>query len=372
LKKKILYLFSDTGGGHRSGANALINAVNTIKPGAFDQEMVDVFAEGSSFLNIFAKLYAHVIKYSPQFWGMLYYFLDDEKKLERLEKISRPFILKALAEIIKKKKPDIIVSVHPLVNHLTVTAIKESGRKIPFIVVVMDPVTLHRSWVTPDPDLYIVATEDAKRLAVKFGLSEKKILVRGMPIDPKFAKGPQNKISLRKEDNLALDKFTILLMGGGEGGGGMLKIVKEIEKSGLDVQLIVIAGRNKNLKDQLDKNIPKSSIPMKIYGFTDQVYRIMSQSDLIITKAGPGTIAEALAMNLPIIITSWLPGQEEGNVDFVVKNSLGKVTKDPQRIVEIIKDLKVRDTYQKIQKNIEKARHPNAALDIAADIIKFL
>jgi 1,2-diacylglycerol 3-beta-galactosyltransferase len=94
MKKKVLYLFSDTGGGHRSGAKALMNAVEGTKPKQFDQEMIDVFAECSGFLNIFAKLYSPVIKYTPQMWGMLYYFLDDEKKLQQLEKISGPFILK--------------------------------------------------------------------------------------------------------------------------------------------------------------------------------------------------------------------------------------------------------------------------------------
>jgi 1,2-diacylglycerol 3-beta-galactosyltransferase len=110
---------------------------------------------------------------------------------------------------------------------------------------------------------------------------------------------------------------------------------------------------------------------MKIYGFTDQVLKIMSQSDLIITKAGPGSIAEALAMNLPIIITSWLPGQEEGNVEFVRQTGVGRVTKDPKEVVDIVRELKIGANFQRIQKNIEKARHPNAALDIAADIIKY-
>ena len=100
VKKKILYLFSDTGGGHRSAASAIIKAVGS----RADQEMIDVFAEGSGFLNVFAKLYSPVIKYSPKMWGMLYYFLDDEKKLERLEKISRPFIHDKLTKIIKTKK----------------------------------------------------------------------------------------------------------------------------------------------------------------------------------------------------------------------------------------------------------------------------
>lgn len=372
MKKKILYLFSDTGGGHRAGAKALIGAVEQSRPDTFEQEMIDVFAECSGFLNIFAKLYSPVIKYTPKMWGMLYYFLDDQKKLEQLEAISRPFILKELTKLIKEKKPDAIVSVHPLVNHLTVQAIQDSGLKVPFIVVVMDPVTLHRAWITPKIDLCITATDEAKTHAIEYGMPADKIVVRGMPIDPKFANGPLDKKSLRIEDGLDPDKFTVLLMGGGEGAGGMYEIIKEIDNSGLSAQLIIIAGRNKQLEEKLKKNKAKLKVPMKVYGFTDQVAKIMSQSDLIITKAGPGTIAEALAMNLPIIITSWLPGQEEGNVEFVKKAEVGKVTKDPKEVVSIIKEWGDASNYQDIEKNIEKARHPNAALDIAADIINYL
>jgi 1,2-diacylglycerol 3-beta-galactosyltransferase len=77
MKKKILYLFSDTGGGHRSAATAVMRAVDHLHKDKYSQEMIDVFATCSGFLNIFAKLYGPVIKYSPKMWGQLYYWLDD-------------------------------------------------------------------------------------------------------------------------------------------------------------------------------------------------------------------------------------------------------------------------------------------------------
>lgn len=373
MKKKILYLYSETGGGHRSAASAVIHAVKHHKGEQYDQQMVDVFAECSGFLNIFAKLYAPVIKYSPQFWGMLYFWLDDQRKLNRLLKISAPFILEELTKLIKREKPDLIVSVHPMVNHLTVQAIKNSKLEIPFVLVITDPVTLHRAWVVPEVDLCIVATEIAKRNALKYGMPEEKIKVVGMPIHPKFALHGKQKEKARKLNDLEPKRFTILLMGGGEGAGGLYKIIRSIDNSKLKkIQLIVIAGRNQKLEQKLKAEAHKFSFPIKIYGFTDQVPEIMAESDMIITKAGPGSIAEALAMNLPIIITSWLPGQEQGNAEFVVKEGVGHITKDPKRIVRIIKELQNRIEYEKIRKNIERVRKPHAALDIASNILKFL
>lgn len=364
--KKILYFFSDTGGGHRSAAAAIMRAVEQQSGEKYAQEMVDVFAATSGFLNVFARLYAPVIKYSPRLWGQLYYWLDDERKLEQLERISRPFILKELARLIKEKQPDLIVSVHPLVNHLTVKAIRESGRRLPFIVVITDPVTLHRAWITPGADQVIVATPEAGRLAVKYGMPEKKIKVIGMPIDPKFS------IKSPGKDGRARRRFTILLMGGGEGAGGLDEIVQEFARRKFDGQLIIVAGRNRKLELKLKKEAPKFGFPLRVFGFTNQVAELMGESDLIITKAGPGTIAEALAMNLPIIITSWLPGQEEGNVEFVVRENVGRVSKDPRRVVELVGELRRTSEYEEMKRNIKRVSRPGAALDIAREIAKYL
>jgi 1,2-diacylglycerol 3-beta-galactosyltransferase len=367
MKKKILYLFSDTGGGHRSAALALIRAAEKLKKDGVHQEMIDVFAACSGFLNIFAKMYAPVIKYSPKLWGQLYYWLDDERKLEQLERLSRPFILRELKKLILEKRPDVIVSVHPLVNHLTVKAIRETGISLPFIVVITDPVTLHRAWIAPQVDRCIVATPAAKKNAVRYGMPERKIRVIGMPIDPKFIDKAEARA---KAGNKARGLFTILLMGGGEGAGGMAEIIEEFERTGFDGQLIIIAGRNKQLEKKLKAR--KFSFKTKIFGFTDKVPELMGESDLVITKAGPGTIAEAMAMGLPIIITSWLPGQEEGNVEFVVRENVGRVSKDPRRVVELVREIRETNEFREMKENIKKVSRPQAALDIAREIFRYI
>jgi 1,2-diacylglycerol 3-beta-galactosyltransferase len=372
VKKKILYLFSDTGGGHRSAATAIMNAVEHLRRNSYSQEMVDVFAACSGFLNVFAKLYAPVIKYSPRLWGQLYYWLDDEKKIEQLERWSRPFILKELTKLILDKLPQVIVSVHPLINHLTVRSIRESALEIPLLVVITDPVTLHRAWITPGVDRVIVATPEARKLAIKYGMPPSKVKVIGMPVDPKFLLRGKEKEAARKRDRLHPHLFTVLMMGGGEGAGGIYSIVEEFERTAFDGQLIVIAGRNKLLEARLRRQSAKFAFPIRVYGFTDQIYELMSESDLIITKAGPGTIAEALAMNLPIIITSWLPGQEEGNVEFIVRENVGRVSRDPQETVALVARLRQTRQFEEMQRNIKRVSRPQAALDIAREIFSYL
>lgn len=366
LKKKILYLYSDTGGGHRAAAKSLMAAVKQLRNNEIEQEAIDVFARGSSFLNVFARAYAPVIRYAPWLWRMLWFSLNDNKRLALLEKISTPFILDNIAKIFDEKKPDILVSVHPLVNHLSIKAAKKIGHHVPYVTVGMDPVDLHRSWISPDTDVMVVATEEARQICLREGLPENKIKVLGIPIDPRFSevhdkKGAKLKLGLKE------DAFTVLVMGGGEGAGNIYDIVNELNKSKLDMQLIVICGRNEALKNKLTgMNL---RFPASIFGFTNEVPSIMDASDIIITKGGPGAIFEALAKDLPMIITSWLPGQEEGNIRYVLSHNIGKVSKDPAQIVPLIESIR---TDALIKENIKKIKKPQAVFDIAKLILDMI
>jgi 1,2-diacylglycerol 3-beta-galactosyltransferase len=366
VKKKILYLYSDTGGGHRAAANSLISAVKQLSGGEVEQEAIDVFAQGSSFLNVFAKAYAPVIRYAPWLWRMLWFSLNNDKSLYVLEKISTPLILNNIAKILKEKKPDILVSVHPLVNHLSIKAAKKIGHNVPFITVGMDPVDLHKSWISLDTDVMVVATEEAKKICLAQGLPESKIKVLGIPIDPRFS-GTQDKQKIRQEMGLKKDLYTVLVMGGGEGAGNIFDIVSELNRSALDMQLIVICGRNEALKNKLTgMNL---RFPSNIIGFTNEVPSVMSASDIIITKGGPGAIFEAMAKDLPMIITSWLPGQEEGNITYVLSHRIGKVSKDPKNIVPMIEEIRADNS---IKENIRKFKKPQAVFDIARLILDML
>jgi 1,2-diacylglycerol 3-beta-galactosyltransferase len=283
-----------------------------------------------------------------------------------MEKAAAPFILKKMANIFRDKKPDLLVSVHPLVNHLSIKAARQAGMRIPFITVGMDPVDLHKSWVSKDTDVMVVATEEAKQICIKEGLAENKIKVLGIPIDPRFSETLDKK-AVRAEFGLKVDIYTVLVMGGGEGAGNILEIAEELNRAEFDMQLIVICGRNKQLEDKL--NGMKLRFPAKIFGFTNEVPKVMDASDIIITKGGPGAIFEALAKDLPMIITSWLPGQEEGNVDFVLKHGIGKVSTDLKDTVALINELK---NDGSVKDNIAKAKKPHAVFDIADLILEQL
>lgn len=366
MKKKILYLYSDTGGGHRAAANALMSAVKKLRGDTIEQESIDVFASGNRFLNLLALSYAPMIKYAAWMWRLLWFGTNNKIMLNMLEIISTPMIRGKLMRIFKEKHPDVLVSVHPLVNHLSLKAVKKMGVRIPYVTVGMDPVDLHKSWVSKDTDAMVVATEEAKKICLREGLAEGKIKVLGIPIDPRFSE-PLDKNTVKQEFGLKKDVFTVLVMGGGEGAGNINDIVDQLNASDLDMQLIVICGRNESLRIKLENM--KMRFPKKIFGFTNEVPKVMDASDMIITKGGPGAIFEALAKDLPMIITSWLPGQEEGNIKFVEAHRIGRVCTNAQKISQMIKELR---SDPSIRANINKAKKPHAVFDIAELILTFL
>ncbi|MFH1286748.1 MAG: glycosyltransferase [Candidatus Magasanikbacteria bacterium] len=364
--KKILYLFSDTGGGHRAAANALISGVEEIAEKKVHQKMIDVFAECSDFLGAISKLYGPIIKFTPVVWGKIFSQFNSEGRIDKLIKAARPFLLKDLSKTIQSYNPDIIVSVHPLLNHIAVEARKKIGLHIPIVTVVMDPITVHKSWICPDIDLLIVATDEARETAIEFGMAKEKIRQIGIPIDPRFYEKGDKK-AIRKNMKLNPDLFTILLMGGGEGAGSLFDFAKSIDSADLAAQLIVVCGKNEKVKKELED--ASLSIPHKILGFSNNIPDIMDASDLIVTKAGPGAIAEAITKELPIIIISWVPGQEDGNVDFVRNRKIGFVEQDPDEAASRIKKLLDDRTFDMIKGEVRKAATPNTTTKIAKEIL---
>ena len=314
-------------------------------------------------------MYAPITKHFPILWGALYHVTNNKLYIVIMDKISDPFVSKKLQELIKEKNPDIIVSVHPVTNHIAAKAMKRINHNVPLLTVVTDPVTFHRVWICPQVDKIVLATEDAKTLCRKYGFGLDNIEVLGFPIDPKFFKTSSPKRELRETIGIAPGKFTVLFMGGGEGGGNIYEFISELNKGNLDIQLIIITGRNHLLKKKLEDNSSKFKFPMKIFGFTDQVADIMGASDLIITKAGPGTIIEAVSKSLPIILTSFLPGQEEGNVEYVLTMQLGDMVKDRKGIVQAVQNIMQPENYKRRVSALRKENKPNAVYDIAKLIL---
>ncbi len=393
-QRTILFLIADTGAGHRSAANALRNAINILaeeehrtwlerqqnevggepapEPPTYRIEIVDVFEEYGRFpLREAVKLYGPTIRYNPSLYGRFFHITDKAQSVAAVKNVAGPMVHKGLLRLITNVQPDVIVSIHPMLNHVTVEALAELGLKIP---VVTDLISVHHAWFAPGADGYIVPTEQARQLYLKRGLDPQRVHVLGMPIDPKFTLPLPSKEELRSK--LGLDRHlpTILLVGGGDGAGGLRTAVQAISQARLPVQLLVVTGRNKRLFVHLQRMRADLRVPAKIYGFVHNMPEMMHAADVIVTKAGPGSICEALACNLPIILSGFVPGQEEGNVTFVTANGAGVLARTPIEMVDALRRL-IKPGSQILREQLANARRlsrPGASFDIVKHILSYL
>ena len=383
--RTILFLIADTGAGHRSAANAIRNAITilaqqeqenrAITSTNYRVEIVDAFEEYGRFpLREAMKLYGPAIRYNPRLYGQVYHLSNQAQSVSAVQSMATPLIHKGLLRLISTVQPDVIISIHPLLNHVTLRVLQDLPFHIPFITVVTDLVSLHYAWFAPGADAYIVPTERAREIYLERGLNPELVHMLGMPIDPKFTLPTESKQELQRKLGLTPGKPIVLLVGGGDGAGGLRSSVQAISQARLPVQLLIVTGRNTRLYAHLQRIRSSLRVPAKIFGFVHNMPEMMRASDVIITKAGPGTICEALACGLPIVLSAYVPGQEEGNVTFVTENHVGTLAYD---LVEMINELRLltkpgSEVLQEQLKNARKIARPNASFDIARSILSFL
>ncbi|HEX2993763.1 MAG TPA: glycosyltransferase [Anaerolineales bacterium] len=361
-KPHIVFYFSDTGGGHRSAAEAIIEAMQLEYKDQVTTEMVDFIKDYAPRpFNYAPEMYPYMVK-APQLWSASFHASDGRARARVLTTTLWPLARQAARTLVKSHPADLIVTVHPFANSFVLRALGKD--RPPFINVVTDMVTTHALWFDTRADLILVPTENARARAIKYNMPPEKVRVVGLPVADRYCQPLGRKSALRKKLGWPLGKPIVLLVGGGEGMGPLAKTAQAIDTSGLDIGLVIVCGRNQRLKVSLESQ--KWENPTVIYGFTRDMPDFMRASDFIVTKAGPGTIAEALNAQLPIILYSKLPGQEDGNVTFVKEEGAGVWAPKPQDVVRALTRWISRPEERKqVIENCRRAGKPKAARMIA-------
>lgn len=361
-KPHIVFYFSDTGGGHRSAAEAIIEAIHLEYGEAVTTEMVDFFKDYAPLpFNHAADMYPYMVR-APKLWSASFHATDGRARARVITTTMWPIARQAAISLVRSHPADLIVTVHPFANTFALKAL--GAHRPPFINVVTDMVTTHALWYDNRADLILVPTETARQRALKYHITPEKLRVVGLPVADRYCQPIGRKSVLRNKLGWPVDKPVVLLVGGGEGMGPLAKTAAEIDASGLDIALIIVCGRNQRLK--VDLEAQKWENPTCIYGFVRGMPDFMRAADYIVTKAGPGTIAEALNAQLPIILYSKLPGQEDGNVTFVEEEGAGVWAPRPIDVVRALTRWISRpEERSKVIENCRRAGRPEAARTIA-------
>jgi UDP-N-acetylglucosamine:LPS N-acetylglucosamine transferase len=369
--KKVEFIFFDAGGGHRSAANALKSVVEE-QARPWEVRLFNMQEELDS-LDIFKKITR--IRFQDLYNRMLAkgWTLGSEYLLPPMHGIIRLFHrgqVKMLTDIWRRDQPDLVVSVVPNFNRALFQSVQAANPSTPFVTILTDFADYPPHFWLEDQDHFVICgTERAYQQALATGKRpEKTFLVSGMILRPAFYK-PLNHDRAAERRKLGLDpgKRTALMLFGGEGSNAMLKIARDLQESDLDLQLIAMCGKNTKLADRI-RSLP-ARVPMHVAGFTSEIPYYMSLSDFFIGKPGPGSISEAIAMKLPVIVqrNAWTLPQERYNADWVIEKKVGIVVESFNKIRQAVTELLEPARFREYQANV--AAIDNRAVFEIVDIL---
>jgi 1,2-diacylglycerol 3-beta-galactosyltransferase len=370
MDPSVLVLFSDTGGGHRAAAKALTGALRELEPSVRVVACDPMIGEGSLALRRVVSLYPPIIQRARPVWGLIYHASNTPPTWAALRAAYGPQVRRVVWRKIRETDPDVVLSVHPMVTSPACGAIRRSGRQRGLMTVVTDLVEFHRAWAFPGVDLLVVPTRRAWEEVVAYGVPEERLRLLGLPVDLRFRPpAPGEREALRRRWGLSERRRTVLVMGGGEGSGNLLEQVRALASQPHEWQVIVVCGRNEQLRARLSRL--RFDTPTVVLGFVDTMPELLRASDLVVTKAGPGAIAEALATDVPLVLTGYLPGQETPNVDFVIESGIGTYAPRPDELLDAVQRLLAGDgtELREMAERAAEIAHPYASLDIARECL---
>src|SRR5258708_30768075 len=339
---KILIIPSDTGGGHRSAAAAIVDGVQKLfESESYAIRVVRAVEESHHLSAKLVRFYNWMLR-NRQHWMKYFYWAMNRVRPETRE-FFHSRCIGYVREIFERWCPHIVVSVHPLTQHIIARVLKELklADRIPLVTVVTDPYYgFWKGWACDDVSLYLVASGEARQQLIDYGIAPDRIKISGMPVHPKFDfPGEQAAHAARTALGLDAEKFTVFLNAGWEGGGNVPEIFRELVRGELDVQAIFLAGKNEALKNEAETMAAGARFPVKVIGYSDEGEKLMRAANVMISKLGGLSTFEALNCRVPIIadVTTRPMPQEASTVNLIVKGGAAVLLQRASDIVPVVR-----------------------------------
>jgi processive 1,2-diacylglycerol beta-glucosyltransferase len=380
--RRVLVLTSDTGAGHRSVSNALIEEAR-LRPGA-GIELIDIDpylplpalpvsdapAEPPTPFDRLAPLYNPMIVKAPWLWGAIWYGTNNGLALGAYLRTLGEIVVRRIARAAERIEAEAIVSVHPLAIHAMVRARSKLGQpNLPLMAVVTDLVDVHRWWADPEVDQYVVGSDVAGAALERLGVHHSRIAPLGIPIRRTFREAVLTAREARERVALDTELPLVLVTGGGAGAGRIPEtgqaIARVADQGAPPFQLAALAGRNERALAALRRET--WPVPTMTGGVVPNIAEMMTAADVLVTKPGSLTVSEALVMGRPLVLGKPLPGQEEGNIGYIVKAGAGLHYRSPGEAAEavayLLKDPEARWEMGRSAMRLAKPRATERTLD---------
>ena len=353
--KKVAFFYFDAGGGHRSAALALQQVI-TGQDRPWETSLVNL-QEQLDALDIFRKLTGIRLQDHYNLLLKKGWTLGTGAMLKGLQVVVRlyqPALVRALCDFFRANPADLVVSLIPHFNRALWLSLKAVLPGTPLVTILTDIADFPpHFWIERQQQYLICGSDRAVAQARQMGHTDAFILrTSGMILNPRFYEPVTvDRGAERRRLGLDPDLPTGLVLFGGEGSSAMLGIARRLQSPPRPLQLILICGRNAKLAARLRAIEPR--IPMFVEGFTREVPYYMHVSDFFIGKPGPGSISEAIAMKLPVIVerNAWNLPQERYNCEWVREQGVGLVLRNFRGIGPAVEELLDPATHARMRAN---------------------
>ncbi|WP_037325647.1 glycosyltransferase [Anaerovibrio sp. RM50] len=362
--KSFLIVTASVGSGHEKAAAAVAEAIQSQHPHAVIN-IIDFMSMKTSWINALMKnCYLNMLHFVPNLYEFMYQFTAGKKKGGFVKWAMSSVIVYSMKAIIKKYRPDTIICTHPFPADAVSHLLEHKKADFDSCAIITD-YSVHQMWVCPKLNHYFVAIDSMRDQLVEFGISKDIIHVSGIPVSQPFCHS-YDKAQSRRELGLSMDMPVVMMMGGGLGLGGMDAAMDQLEKIKEKLQLLVIAGRNEELKKKVEALALKSHHNVIPWGYTDKVPVMMAASDVLITKPGALTLTEAMSLGLPMVLHEPIPGPETDNARFMSEGGMAIWLHSGDSLSKIIGDLLAHpEKLARMCQNSLKYRRTDAANHIA-------
>lgn len=330
MKKILLIMSAYTGHGHKSISDALMEQFVQI-PGVTVRVLDGFELMGDLGLQM-SKMYGPMTRYARRVWEASYNLSNRTAAVP--EGMIATMGASRFLQVLDEFAPDLILSVHSLFNGSILRLLEQSGRDIPLVVLQADIINIHQTWCEPGAYRTICPTQEAYECSLRNGMPAEKLVQMGFPTRRQFTDLARVAPTAEYDGSRPL---RCLLMSGGEGSGN-LKRYTQVLMEQTDASLTVICGRNEKLRESLaEAFLPQYEGRLKVLGFVTAVEQVMAASDVLIARGSPNSLMEGVVMNLPLIITGALPGQERDNPPMMANHDLGVLCGQPEDLPGLLR-----------------------------------
>jgi processive 1,2-diacylglycerol beta-glucosyltransferase len=321
MTRRILFLYLTKHSGHYAAAVAIDEAIKRLD-GDTETMLLDSFSHANPVLSkVTLRAYLAILRAAPEIWEFMYDNPEFKERTRRIRETLNRGNSRKLQKLLNEFAPDAVVCTQAFACGVIASWKRATGRQTPLLVGVLTDFVAHRYWADPEVDLYIAPSEETRQNLIGQGVLPERVNAHGIPTNQLFT-SPIDKAAVVKSLGLQPDLPKILVMGGSLGLGPMKSVIRKLNKLPQPFDIIVVTGKNEELQEQLARKGPRLRHTTRILSFVENVHELMEIAEMIVTKPGGITTAEALVKKLPMIIINPIPGQEAMNTEYLLSQNV--------------------------------------------------